>query len=488
MEAVVSIKPFLAVLVSAIAAILIISSHRTPNLREFWSLAAGALKFLIVLSMAPVILAGGTIEYTLFSILPELEVKFRVDPLGLLFATTSSFLWILTSFYSIGYMRSLEEHAQTRYYTCFAVALSATMGVAFASNLFTLFLFYEVLSLVTYPLVMHKETAEAFSGGRKYIIYLFGASKTFVFMALILTYNLAGTLEFSHHGIFSKEASPILLTVIYILFLAGFAKAAVMPLHNWLPTAMIAPTPVSALLHAVAVVKVGVFSILRVIFDVFGLSLMQSLDLGIATAFVVSFTILMASIIALTKDNLKARLAYSTISQLSYVILGAALLTPSGMAGGILQIVNHAFAKITLFFCAGAIYVVSHKENISEMGGIGRKMPLTMLAFSVGALSMIGVPPVAGFISKWYLAVGSLEAGEVSLLFVLLASTLLNAGYFLPILYKAFFEDLKETDDDGELKEAPYLMVVPLMLTAIGSLLLGLYPNFFLELAREVIR
>ena len=364
MEAIVSIRPLLAVLVSAVGAILIISSHRNPNRREFWSITAGLLKFVIVISMAPIILAGGTIEYTLFTLLPGVRLSFRVDALGLLFATTASFLWILTTIYSIGYMRSLNEHAQTRYYTCFAIALSSTIGVAFASNLFTLFLFYEILSLFTYPLVMHKETDEAWEAGKKYLLYLVGTSKTFLLAAIVLTYYLTGTLEFSKGGIFSGDEAPILITIVYVLFIAGFAKAAIMPLHNWLPTAMVAPTPVSALLHAVAVVKVGVFSIVRVIFDLFGPNIMQSLNLGIATAFVASFTILMASVIALSKDNLKARLAYSTISQLSYIILGASLMTPSSMIGGMMQIVNHAFAKITLFFCAGSIYVASRKENI----------------------------------------------------------------------------------------------------------------------------
>lgn len=484
----ISITPLFAILVSTISAGLISASRDKPNLREFWSIAAGIIKFILVVSMAPAILAGNTLEYTLFSILPGLEIKFRVDALGLLFATTSSFLWILTSFYSIGYMRSLREHAQTRYFACFAVAMSATMGVAFCANLFTLFLFYEILSMVTYPLVIHKETPEAFAAGRKYIVYLFGASKTFLLAALILTYLMAGTLEFKEGGIFPGGASPRLLTVVYILFMAGFVKAAIMPLHNWLPTAMIAPTPVSALLHAVAVVKVGVFSILRVMFHVFGLDLMGSLHLGTGTAYVASFTILMASIIALTRDNLKARLAYSTISQLSYIILGAALMTPSSMMGGMLQIVNHAFAKITLFFCAGSIYVVSHKEKISELSGIGKAMPWTMLAFSIGALGMIGVPPVGGYLSKWYLAVGTMEAGEIPLLLVLLASAILNAAYFLPIIYKAFFEEPEETLHGGEMKEAPPFVLVPLVCTGIGAILLGLYPEFFIQLAKEVIR
>lgn len=488
MQPVSSITPLLTVGVSAISAVLILASSRRPNVREFWSLSAGVIKFLLVMSMVPVVWSGGTIEYRALTLLPGVELKFHVDGLGLLFASTASFLWILTTVYSMGYMRTLNEHAQTRYYACFAGSLSATMGVAFCANLFTLFLFYEILTFITYPLVIHKESPEAYSAGRKYIVYLLGTSKTFLLAAIILTYTVTGTLEFSRGGIFPSSANSALLTVIYILFLAGFTKAAIMPFHNWLPTAMIAPTPVSALLHAVAVVNVGVFSVVRVIIDVFGVPRMEQLHLGIPTAFFVSLTILIASVVALSQDNLKLRLAYSTVSQLSYIILGAALLTPSGLLGGMLQIANHAFAKITLFFCAGSIYVALHKSNISEMSGLAKRMPWTMLAFSVGALSLIGVPLTAGFISKWYLAVGSLEANQIPILMVLLASTMLNGAYFLPILYKAYFEEPPlEEAHAGERQEAPHAMVVPLLLTAVGTIVLGVYPGYFLTLVKWVI-
>ena len=379
MDTFLSLRPLFALVVSAVAALLIIYARHNPNLRESFSLGAGVLKFLIVVSMAPVVLAGGVIDVTLVTLLPGVSVRLRADALGLLFATTASCLWILATIYSIGYMRSLNEHAQTRFYTCFALALSATMGVAFAGNLFTLFLFYEILSLSTYPLVMHKETKESWEGGKMYVIYLVGASKSFFLAAMILTYMLTGTLEFQRGGMFTGvEASSLLLTIIYILFIAGLAKAALMPFHSWLPAAMVAPTPVSALLHAVAVVKVGVFSIVRVILDVFGVDLMQQLYLGIGTAIVASITLLWASTYAL--DNLKIRLAYSTVSQLSYVILGMALLTPAAMAGGMIHVANHAFSKITLFFCAGAIYVAAHKTLVSELSGLAKKMPYHRLA------------------------------------------------------------------------------------------------------------
>lgn len=490
METIISCKPLLAIIVSAIAAVLIVASKKNPNVRESWSIGAAVLKFLIILSMAPAVLAGKNIEFLLVTLLPGLSIKLRVDALGMIFALTASFLWILTSFYSIGYMRTLKEHAQTRYFACFAVTVSATIGAAFAGNLFTLFIFYEIITMATYPLVAHKETKEAYAGGGKYIWYLVGTAKMFLLPALILTYVLTGTLEFKSGGIFSADivsSEQTMLVIIYILFIAGFAKAAIMPFHNWLPTAMVAPTPVSALLHAVAVVKVGVFSILRIIFFIFGPETMQSLNLGTATAYFVSFTIIAASVMALTKDNLKARLAYSTISQLSYIVLGAALLKPSSMTAGMVYITSHALEKITLFFCAGSIYVSSHFTKISELKGIGKKMPWTMLAFSLATLGMIGVPPAGGFVSKWYLLLGSMEANEIGILIVLFASASLNAFYFLPIVYTAFFEKPDDKNQHAEIKENP-LMVVPLVLTATASITFFLYPNYIIRLAEEVIK
>ena len=498
METIVSIKPLLAVLVSSIGALFIIAAGKNPNLRESWSIIAGVLKLLIVLSMIQTVVYDyQIIEYSLFSLLPGIEIAFRVDAFGLLFAIGASILWIATSFYSIGYMRSTNENSQTRYYTCFAVSLSMTIGVAFSANLFTMFLFYEGLTLITYPLVAHKETPEAKKGARKYVIYLLGAAKAFIVAGIILTYNLAGTLEFSKSGIFPtlvQSAHPNLLYLIFTLFLFGFAKCAIMPFHSWLPAAMVAPTPVSALLHAVAVVKTGVFTVLRVVLFIFGADLMMKIGVDVFAITFASLTIIIASLMALSRDNLKARLAFSTISQLSYIILGVVLLTPSAMIGGIIHITNHAFSKITLFFCAGSIYVSTHKTEVSQLNGIGKKMPWTMTAFTIATLSMIGVPPASGFITKWYLVIGSLERHNMAVLAVLLASSFLNAAYFIPIVYKAFFktEDSEITQElksheNAVIKEIPF-MVVPLTLTAIVSVVLGLYPDFIVKIAESVIR
>ena len=494
-ETLTPVIPLLAVLVPAAGALFIAcTGERWANLREFWSVAAGVVLATLVGSMIPEVLTGRTPECG-FQVLPAasefytgFELAFRVDAFGLLFALGASLLWIVTSFYSIGYMRSLNEHAQTRYFVCFALALSATIGVAFSANLFTLFLFYEALTLVTYPLVGHKETAEAKAGARKYIIYLLGAAKVFLMAAIILTYNVAGTLEFHQGGIPALREQitehPTLLFMIFALFLFGFAKNALMPLHSWLPAAMVAPTPVSALLHAVAVVKTGVFCTLRVFLFVFGPDAMQGIGADQLALGAASVTILVGSFLALSQDNLKARLAFSTVSQLSYIILGAALLNQSGVLGGVVHITNHAVSKITLFLCAGSIYVSTRKTEISQMSGLAKRMPWTMAAFALASLSVVGIPGTSGCVSKWYLALGTVEHDSLILLGVLLLSSLLNAAYLGPVVYKAYFEEAPQSQE--EVREVPW-MVVPLVITAAASLLLGLFPFPVLELAGRVM-
>jgi multicomponent Na+:H+ antiporter subunit D len=487
LDPVISIRPPLAVLVAGLAALAVLLLNDREKLRDLVSPVAALAMFAIVASMAPTVLGGGTVEFRLFEILPGVDFAFRADALGMVFATVSSLLWIVAAIYSIGYMRHLNEHAQTRFFACFATSLAAAVGGAFAANLFTLVIFYEVLSLVTYPLVYHHEDDEGWRGSRKYLVYLMGASKSVLLAALALTYHLAGSLDFVAGGLLAGvDASAALLTVVYFCYLFGFAKAAVMPMHAWLPAAMVAPTPVSALLHAVAVVKMGVFCVLRVVFHVFGVGPMGELGLGIATAYLVSFTILMASVYALTRDDLKARLAYSTVSQLSYIVLGAVLLSPAAMIGGIVHIAAHAFSKITLFFCAGSIYCASGKRNISDMAGIGRRLPWTMGAFFVASLSMIGIPPTAGFVSKWYLALGSVEAGEIAFLVVLLLSSALNAAYFLPVSYVAFFES-GARESPATVREIP-MVTIPLVATAVLSVAMGIFPGYFVALAEGVFR
>ena len=487
----------LAVIIPLFGSIVVMTMKKNPNLREFISSSSSILLFLIVLSFIPAIKAGDTLVYTVFTLLPGLSVTLRADGFSMIFAMVASSLWVISVFYSMGYMRGLEEHAQTRFNACFALAIFGAIGVALSDNLFTMYLFYEIVSVCTYPLVAHHQDDEGYEGGRKYIIYLTTTAKLFLLPAMVLIYALAGNLDFPHNifqGITTAAGGSLVDTVngknwiiimLYIFCLFGFAKNGVMPFHHWLPGAMVAPTPVSALLHAVAVVKVGVFCTTRVMLYGFGVNTMSMLNLGIPTAYFVGFTIIMASVIAMTKDNLKARLAYSTVSQLSYIILGVALLTPHSIDGGLIHIVNHAFSKITLFFCAGAIYVAAHKKNISEMSGLGKTMPFTFGAFAVASLSMIGAPPVAGFVSKWYLLVGSMEAHQIGILLILIASTVLNVGYFAPVTYKAFFGKQPEGAAVG-IKEAPLSMLIPILIAVTISVIIGIYPNFMMQFVKAV--
>lgn len=480
--------PALAILVSLAAVPLIYLSGRRPNLREGWTLLAAGLKFMLVLSMAQWILAGNTHTYELLRILPGLSLSLTVDGFGMLFGLVASSLWIITSVYSIGYMRGLNEHAQTRFFACFAVALAATVGVAFAGNLFTLYVFYEMLSLSTYPLVTHHQDQEARGGGRKYLTYLLSTSIGLALPAMLITYHLTGTLEFSSLGIFPADTAKPVLTILLLMFMFGFSKAGIMPFHSWLPGAMVAPTPVSALLHAVAVVKVGVFSILRVITGIFGIDLLAATNLNTLICLVAGFTVITSSLIALSQDNLKRRLAFSTIGQLSYIILGAGLATTLGVQGSMLHIAMHAFGKITLFFCAGAIFVATGKKYISEMVGIGRRMPVTMIAFFVGSLSVIGLPPAGGLISKWYLVLGAMQADMLWVLAIYLVSSFLNAAYFLPIVYRAFFCRPEEAMFADKVAEAPVMCVAPLVLTALISVLLFFFSFPFFDLAAIAVQ
>jgi len=491
METIPDIRLLLAVLAPLAGAGLVMLTGKKPNLREGSSVLAAVSLLGIIASLVPDVLAHKRVVFTLFNLLPNLSFTLRADALSMVFALAASFLWVLTVFYSAGYMRGLHEHEQTRFNTCFALALFGAIGCALSDNLLTMYLFYEIVSVCTYPLVAHHQDEESYEGATKYLIYLTTTAKGLILPAMVLIYVLTGTLDFAtniHTGIpFPPEAGRWVVTILYACCILGFAKNGIMPLHSWLPSAMVAPTPVSALLHAVAVVKVGVFSTVRVMLYVFGVDRMDALNLGMPTAYFVSITILVASIIALSKDNLKARLAYSTVSQLSYVILGVALLKPAGIEGGLVHIANHAFSKITLFFCAGAIYVATHKKNISEMHGLGRVMPLTFAAFALASLSMIGAPPVAGFVTKWYLLNGAMEASSLGILLVLLASTLLNAAYFAPVVYHGFFGKPAPADASHHYKEAPPAMLIPLSITAVISVVIGLYPNFFMRFVQALI-
>ncbi len=486
---IVTSKLLFALLVPLIGAIGVMLKGENENLREAISSVSSIILLAIVCSMIPDVLNGKTLYYRLFTILPNVTVTLRADAMSMIFALVASSLWTIAVYYSMGYMRGLKEHAQTRFNACFALAIFGAIGVALSDNLFTMYLFYEIVSVCTYPLVAHHQDKEGYDGGRKYLVYLTATAKAFLLPAMILIYVLTGTLDFSggiSTGIFPPEVHKPLVIMLYIFCIFGFAKNGIMPFHHWLPGAMVAPTPVSALLHAVAVVKVGVFCTTRVMLYVFGVDTMAALNLGIPTAYFVGFTIIVASVIALSKDNLKARLAYSTVSQLSYIIMGVALLTVPGIQGGLIHIVNHGFSKITLFFCAGAIYVAAHKKNISEMEGLGKVMPFTFGAFAIASLSMIGAPPVAGFITKWNLLVGSIEAHQIGILLILLTSTLLNAAYFLPVTYRAFFGKRPADEPFIGIREAPLAMLIPIIIACTISVIIGIWPQFMMQFVKAV--
>ncbi|HOW74400.1 MAG TPA: proton-conducting transporter membrane subunit [Candidatus Competibacteraceae bacterium] len=462
----------LALFIPLASTVFIAANDTRPDWREGATLLASLLLLGTVLSLLPEVLAGGRPSVDLFELIPGLPLRLTVEPLGMMFAGVAALLWPLNSLYSIGYMRGNKEQHQTRFYVCFAVAIASAIGVAFSGNLLTLFVFYEALTLSTYPLVTHKGTPEAMRAGRLYLGILLGTSIGLLLLAIVWTWRIAGVLDFTPGGILAGHIEGPAIAVLLALFVFGIGKAALMPFHHWLPAAMVAPTPVSALLHAVAVVKAGVFAVMKVIVYVFGIDFLSATSASQWLMWVAALTILLASCVAMTQDNLKARLAYSTISQLGYVVLGAALATSLGVIGGSMQIAMHAMGKITLFFCAGAIYTATHKTEISQMDGLGRVMPFTFGAFLIGSLSIIGLPPLGGSWSKWYLLAGTADAGQWAMMAVLLVSSLLNVAYLLPIAARGFFAPLTHETGEVSVRETPLACIVPLCLTASGCVLL----------------
>ncbi len=481
------LSPMIAVAVPLVGAVLIAAVGRWANLREAVTLVTSVALLWVVANLSNFVQATPSEAEALVEVVPGMPLAFHLEPLGIIYALIASSLWILNSLYSIGYMRANNEEHQTRFYVCFALSIASVMGIAFSANMFTLFVFYEALSLATFPLVTHKGTPEALRSGRIYLGILMGTSVCLLLPAMIATYVYTGTLDFTQGGVFSDALadgvlSPGLFGLIFAMYIYGVGKAALMPSHRWLPAAMVAPTPVSALLHAVAVVKAGVFSVVKISVYIIGVDQLRLYGQGGWLVYVAGGSILIASFIALFQDNLKRRLAYSTISQLSYITLGAALLLPISIRAAAMHIAAHAFGKITLFFAAGSIYTAAHKTKVSELDGIGRKMPWTMGAFTIATLSMIGLPPTAGFISKWYLLQGAWTAESRFAILVLCTSTLLNAAYFLPIVYRAFFRPPPEPepgDDHHDHGEAPLPMVIALTCTAAATVVMFFHPDLF---------
>lgn len=428
----------------------------------------------------------------LLRLFPGLNLQLKLEPLGMIFVLVVSVLWMVTSIYAIGYMRGNKTKEQNRFFTFFAFSIFSTMGIALSGNLLTLFVFYEVLTLSTYPLVTHNRNEDAREGGRTYLMILIGTSICFLLPAIIITYFSTGTLDFQSGGVLQDKIPNWLGGLLLVLFMFGIGKAALMPFHRWLPAAMVAPTPVSALLHAVAVVKAGVFSIVKIIVYIFGVDYLKEISIeniwqGGWLVYLAGFSIVIASVIALKQDNLKKRLAYSTISQLSYVTMATAILATKSITAAAFHIAAHAFGKITLFFAAGNIATASGKKYVSELSGIGSKMPITMAAFAVGAISMIGIPPAVGFLTKWYILEGALASQQLFVLAVLAISTVLNAYYLVPIIYKAFFEPLQKDDKKKKFGEAPWQMIIAISITATLTISLFFKPDIILNLASKIV-
>lgn len=468
-----------------IAVILIATLGRVyPALYELINGTIAVATFALVLYLYNALGHGPIEQLILFEPFAGVTIALQAEPLGMLFAMMASFLWIVTSIYSYGYMRGHGEKNLGRFNLFFAVAISSAMGVALAANGFTLFVFYEVLTLSTFPLVTHAGTEKARRAGRIYLFILLGTSVGLLLFALIWTWMLTGTLDFQAGGVFTSDISQTTLNFLLILYIFGIGKAALMPFHRWLPTAMVAPTPVSALLHAVAVVKAGVFAILKVCTYIFGIELLQELEVHRFLAYIAAFTIVATAIIALRKDNLKARLAYSTIGQLSYIVLGALVANTSGIIGGGLHMLMHGFGKITLFFGAGAILVATHKTEISQMRGIGRRMPVTMTTFFIGCIAIIGAPPTGGMWSKWNLLVGAADSTQWVLLAALIIGSLLSAAYLLPIAVRAFY--LPADSEQTTIKEAPKTILIAMIISSAGCVVLFFAPDFAFDLMEMI--
>lgn len=477
-------------LMAAAAAALL---RNRPRVRDWSVTLAGIAQVIALLLMTSAVVEGDRPTLTVLSFLPDAPIAFRVDPLGMLLLLTASLLWVLTTVYSIGYLRD-SAASLTRFHILVALTISATAGVAFSANLITLYLFYEAMTIATYPLVTLTGTKEAAAGGRRYLSYQLGTGIALFLPAVILTYTQTGSFAFTPGGVFDAEPTGWLPILTYLLFLFGIAKAAILPAHAWLPAAMVAPVPVSALLHSVAVVNVGVFTVFRVVLDVFGQDAVASLGLGRLTLIATSVTILVASLVALRLGNLKEILAYSTIGQLSYMVLGMVLLNDAGATGGALHLLGHSVSKITLFFAVGAIAVGTGATRVNELRGLGQRMPLLLGAFAIGAASIVGLPPTVGFVTKYFLFIGVVEAQQWIVLGVLGASTVLSATYYLRLV-RTSLSPVPQVDDGRSVpgraprsgRPVPTEMLVPMVITAVLTFLLGVIPGPALALARAVV-
>jgi len=495
----IAFQTFLIVVSAPVFCALCISLfHRFIFGKEFFSIFSSLVVVFFNFSLVLSFLEGNSFNFEVIEVFPNVGLSFHIEPIGLVFSSIASLLWFVNSLYSIGYLRGNSEQNQTRFYAYVSLSIFAVMGIAFASNLFTFFLFYELLTFLTYPLVTHNGSSNAKQGGKIYLGILLFTSICFLLLAICITYSFADTLDFIKGGILPTDLSNTEITILLLIFCFGVGKAALFPFHSWLPAAMVAPTPVSALLHAVAVVKAGVFGIIKIIVYIFGIDYLQGISAISILTVLAGFTIIFASYKAMKSTNLKQRLAFSTVSQLSYITMAASLATPLAVAAAIFHLLSHAFGKITLFFAAGSIYTSLHKSEIKEMRGIFYQMPITMICFALGAFSMIGLPPTVGLLSKWFIITGAVDAQDFFVLSILILSTILNASYFLPIIYDAFLRKPLGYEMYGEKKEskefyhyrylgnseAPVFILIAICCTATGILLISFlaeYISYFLN-------
>lgn len=466
-----ALVPLLLMFLPLIAAFI---SFALPERLAVWRNAFNILfafvKLLLIGYLLREVEAGRSVEWR-YEFLPGHDFLLRVDSLALLFVTLSVFLWLITTIYAIAYFGRGPNLA--RFFGFFNLCVLAATGVAISGTAITFFLFYELLTLATWPLIVHRGDEKSLRAGRIYLTYTLAGSAALLAGILWLK-ALVGPIEFTVPPDLG-EVSPIALTLIFILCVGGLGvKAALVPFHGWLPEAMAAPAPVSALLHAVAVVKAGAFGIVRIIYDVYGVDTVAALNLGLPLAALASVTILYGSLRALMQSDLKRRLAYSTVSQVSYIILGASLVGPYAVIGGLVHLVHQGVMKITLFMCAGALANRMGIKTIADINGAGRSMPVTMFAFTIAALGMIGFPPLAGFISKWYLGIGGLQSGAPWVVAVLAASSLLNAAYFLPLIFRAWLLPRTAGTAVREFASAEdWMLVLPAAVTAALCVAVG---------------
>jgi multicomponent Na+:H+ antiporter subunit D len=479
--------PLMLPIVSGLA-IALSKTIRVRYLKPFVAVVA-ILNFILV------ILANTYSSHSIVHIISVnefLDIYFHIDQLGKLFSYMAGLLWIITSFYSFEYMK--HEGKESRFFIYFLITLGVITGISYSGNLFTLYIYYEVLTLTTFPLVIHAGSGEALQSGKKYILYSF-VGATFIVAGMMILFSISGNMNFTGGGIpeiFGYSDKSLLLISFLAMFIGFGVKAAMVPFHSWLPAAMVAPTPVSALLHAVAVVKSGIFALTRITYFIFGPVLVKEIRGDDYLIPLVIATIVMGSMIALHQDHLKKRLAYSTISQLGYIILGLLMLNPNGLIGAMLHMINHAFIKITLFFVVGAITYMTGFKYIHQINGLGKKMKKTFVAFLIAAISLVGIPPTNGFVSKWFLGIGALEINQVLYIVILLFSAFLTAAYLFPVAIAGFFR--KAEDDDPEREEheeenqdPPRMMMVPIITLTVIVLVLGLFPNVVINFIEVIV-